>query len=56
MWKYEETRNFGFYPWPQFFFKGEEEVDNDIFDNEENENSWEDELHQENSDVEKTSG
>ncbi len=38
------------------FLKGEEEVDNDIFNDEENENSWEDELHQENSDVEKTSG
>ena len=19
MWKYEETRNFGFFPWPHFF-------------------------------------
>ena len=21
MWKYEETRNFGFFPWPEYFFQ-----------------------------------
>jgi len=37
------------------FNQGDVKVDNNIFDNQENENSWEDEYNQENSDVEKTS-